>query len=866
VSGPFREASGKQQTLKTGTNSMKRQPNTNPSRSSGSKATVQILAATLALGTMLALPARAGMYVQDPTKPGGIQVSPVIDTVVPTGTNSATVTFHGLQAPYMVQTSPDGTNWQNAGATALQYPDYSGTCLATNVPAGLAQFRLMMLGANKWVGKYQPGMLAVSNVFVGQAKCIGCHTDKINDWYGTAHATALSALTSIGMGSNPSCLPCHTVGFGQPGGFIDVTNTPQLANVQCENCHGSANAHINVSGLQYHPVNTLAAETCGSCHTGANGPTYDEWVTSPHAVMVPDVGYGVSEGTAVYTNDLAVVTTNGSGVVITNVWHGYAVTTSGATNALSGIVNSTDDNAGNGRQMTCGFCHSGPTRIAMLSDWEFRQSGTTNFLTLADKWDAAQFAQTCAVCHDPHFAANEGQLRNPMSSLTYYTLFTGTQPTITNTFVDRFGQTNYSFSYMNGGFASQYDPNMQVCAQCHNSRGARWDGRSKSWNVASNAMVLGASQSFTRGPHLSDQYNVLIGIVQDDYLNGTSNYVAAHSGFTRGSSAYNTNQCVTCHMPSFSVNPSTNYTGHTFALLTNNCTYCHGNVPDYVSYQNSTSNNIATVVALLTSWATNYGPGIFGANYPKYLQNAWEYNIIGSLATITNAGPTGADALRVPDPIKQARFNLYMVQNDGSLGVHNPGYLSFLIADAQNKVNTVINANTNSAYFSASTTTGFAPFTVNFFSGGTGISSHNWNFGDGGTSTLANPSHTYTTPGTNTVSLTAVKAGVTNTFTQVNYITVAIQPAVSFAPSATTVSLAAGGTVTFTNTSTSTGSVTMWRWTMQTTPSTRYVTNYPPATTASYTYTTAGTNNVVLRAYTPAGNITTVATPIIVTP
>src|SRR6516162_11953370 len=169
---------------------MKRQPQKQPCRTPGPKAAIHIMAATFALGAMLALPAKAGMYVPDPTKPGGIQVSPVIDTVAPSGTNNATVTFHGLQAPYMVQTSPDGTNWQNAGVTALQYPAYSGACLATNVPAGFAQFRLMMLGANSWVGKYQPGMLAVSNVFVGQAKCVGCHTDKINDWSGTVHASA----------------------------------------------------------------------------------------------------------------------------------------------------------------------------------------------------------------------------------------------------------------------------------------------------------------------------------------------------------------------------------------------------------------------------------------------------------------------------------------------------------------------------------------------------------------------------------------------------------------------------------------------------------------------------------------------------
>lgn len=47
-----------------------------------------------------------------------------------------------------------------------------------------------------------------------------------------------------------------------------------------------------------------------------------------------------------------------------------------------------------------------------------------------------------------------------------------------------------------------------------------------------------------------------------------------------------------------------------------------------------------------------------------------------------------------------------------------------------------------------------------------------WNFGDTGTSTLQNPSHTYNTPGTYSVSLTTANANLTNSTTYTNYITV----------------------------------------------------------------------------------------------
>jgi len=55
--------------------------------------------------------------------------------------------------------------------------------------------------------------------------------------------------------------------------------------------------------------------------------------------------------------------------------------------------------------------------------------------------------------------------------------------------------------------------------------------------------------------------------------------------------------------------------------------------------------------------------------------------------------------------------------------------------------------------------TGCAPFTVNF-ADSSGAVSWLWNFGDGATSTLANPSHTYTEPGTYTVSLATQSNGV----------------------------------------------------------------------------------------------------------
>jgi len=76
------------------------------------------------------------------------------------------------------------------------------------------------------------------------------------------------------------------------------------------------------------------------------------------------------------------------------------------------------------------------------------------------------------------------------------------------------------------------------------------------------------------------------------------------------------------------------------------------------------------------------------------------------------------------------------------------------------------------AGFSASPTTGMAPLTVAFSDQSTGvISTWSWVFGDGGTSTEQNPSHTYA-EGTYTVELTVTGPDGSDTNTKVDYIAV----------------------------------------------------------------------------------------------
>jgi PKD repeat protein len=80
-----------------------------------------------------------------------------------------------------------------------------------------------------------------------------------------------------------------------------------------------------------------------------------------------------------------------------------------------------------------------------------------------------------------------------------------------------------------------------------------------------------------------------------------------------------------------------------------------------------------------------------------------------------------------------------------------------------------------SANFNADPTSGNAPLHVNFTDESTGtIISWNWTFGDGTNSSIQNPSHIYTKPGTYTVSLTISGIDGSNTETKTDYIIVNI--------------------------------------------------------------------------------------------
>src|SRR5688500_17235929 len=68
-------------------------------------------------------------------------------------------------------------------------------------------------------------------------------------------------------------------------------------------------------------------------------------------------------------------------------------------------------------------------------------------------------------------------------------------------------------------------------------------------------------------------------------------------------------------------------------------------------------------------------------------------------------------------------------------------------------------AQSPAASFTFSPNQGCAPLNVQFTNTSTGAVSYQWTFGNGNSSTLANPSNIYSLPGNYTVTLTAVSSG-----------------------------------------------------------------------------------------------------------
>jgi PKD repeat protein len=238
------------------------------------------------------------------------------------------------------------------------------------------------------------------------------------------------------------------------------------------------------------------------------------------------------------------------------------------------------------------------------------------------------------------------------------------------------------------------------------------------------------------------------------------------------------------------------------------------------------------------------------ASHPQFLQYRLEYGpdpnpgnlwfpITGIVQSPVIAGTLGiwnTTTAATPDGVYQLRLRVFL--RDGRQEITSVNNIR-----VQNLAPTPIPTNTPTvprpiAAFTQDVTTGNAPLVVRFTNQSQGqITGYTWFFGDGTTSTEANPSHTYARAGVYTITLQVNGPGGSSNVSRQVSVTGINPPTAAFTTDK--VSGTAPLTVVFTNRSS--GNITGYSWDFGDG-------NTSTQTSPTHTFNTVGTFNVILEA------------------
>jgi len=253
----------------------------------------------------------------------------------------------------------------------------------------------------------------IAATYVGINTCTGCHNggptmlDKVPMWSQTLHShifkDGITGVNGTSYGSN--CFSCHTVGYdgstkAANGGFDKVAAqlgwTPpttlvaanwdalpdalkNVANIQCENCHGPGSMHAGSGGT---PFAISVASNTGACSQCHDAPTHHiktaEWNNSMHAITTRDpagnsgcVGCHTSDGFIGRMNGL-VVNTDFSAIGCSTCHEPHGQTApSGAAHQLRSLQQVTLADGtlvkGAGEGLLCMNCHQSRQKASVYA-------------------------------------------------------------------------------------------------------------------------------------------------------------------------------------------------------------------------------------------------------------------------------------------------------------------------------------------------------------------------------------------------------------------------------------------------------------------------------------------------------------------
>ena len=160
--------------------------------------------------------------------------------------------------------------------------------LALLVPMGIAAAALWVNAAPATAPDGQPEAELVAGFHTwtaqdpayegGRSGCRRCHLQEYRAWERTPHANALETLPEESR-TDANCVKCHTTGYGQPTGFTNIADTPDLAGIGCEGCHGPGSLYKEKEVMESRDAAVAAGlripneQTCLGCHN-SESPTF----------------------------------------------------------------------------------------------------------------------------------------------------------------------------------------------------------------------------------------------------------------------------------------------------------------------------------------------------------------------------------------------------------------------------------------------------------------------------------------------------------------------------------------------------------------------------------------------------------------
>jgi hypothetical protein len=542
--------------------------------------------------------------------------------------------------------------------------------------------------------------------WTGVQFCSICHgpgnlvglADTVSPWQGTGHAH-MAEWGVDGLNSShysESCFPCHTVGFNQSpaaainGNFYAVqqqlgwpfpavlqannyalmpAQLQNLANIQCENCHGPGSQHPGS------PSVSLDVKVCSSCHqSGTEEVNVQQWEVSPH---------------------------------------------SGGFESAS---------ADGGIRSYCSRCHAPNGFISFVTNLvAAAYTNTTGEGSTAIPLGTGPLS--CQVCHDPH--SNFGPNNQPPPPVSvdapgrhqlrvYDTVQIGSplytnSPTVYVALGDSLTSanpqlTNSTITVTNAGLSA-------ACMVCHNER---------MWPTQVQITSSGGGQPFfmTTAPDMSTAGDVFAGLGACDYGQDMGNSFHTYSADCQKCHMYalQTGDTILVNGAQVAITSSNLATyanvlgSHTFMMTyqyvgTNGvtnvveniaaCNQCHGSFApvtnfDYVAldFENYDGNTNGVIGGIQTQTQ-----GLLSA-LTNLLYTTGLTNTIAPYGTIYFGGGYSTNAALAAAQ-RRAVWNWSMESNEGSFGVHNSQFTIRLLQSTYTDLSTNYYGNPTNTFLSA---------------------------------------------------------------------------------------------------------------------------------------------------------------------